>query len=151
MRLHQSGSFRVRPVLNTMPTRGWSLLLQVGGVWGRETVWGQAKTSPEYSDIPISCPVSSGLKKPFWTVSWDRYMHQCTHTHTYIPTHRQTYNHSPHWINLFSFALCQQYSGLCCAKKRSLNQRSLYRLLGLYVTNPLLSFFLLLGYQVKQL
>lgn len=53
-----------------------------------ECVWGQAKRSPEYSDIPISCPVSSGLKKLFWTVSWVRYTHQCAHTQTHMHPHR---------------------------------------------------------------
>lgn len=74
---------RLRPLVCTMPSRGCRLLLQVGDVrgqggakegreWGggggggrAKAMWGQVKRSPEYSDIPISCPVSSGLKERF--------------------------------------------------------------------------------------
>lgn len=89
----------LRPLICMMPSRGCSLLLQVGDVCGRggvkegrewgggwggraKAMWGQIKGSPEYSDIPISCPVSSGLKRQFWTVSWFARALACTH----IPT-----------------------------------------------------------------
>lgn len=65
---------------------GWSG--RCGDVWGggrREDpghVWGRAKRSPEYSDIPISCPVSPGPKKSV------RLCHGFnTQTHTHALTH----------------------------------------------------------------
>lgn len=118
IRLHQDymcDPLRVRPVLCTVPTRGWSLLQQVGGVWGWEGLC-EAKPrglqSIHISQFPVLC--HQVLRSRFGLC---HELDTCTNKHTLTHTHIQTYNRSPHWINLFSFALCQQYSGLCCRKK----------------------------------
>lgn len=103
-----------RPVLSTVPTRGWGLLLQggggrgderrgEGGKGGREGIMcmcvggrgvkgpGMCEAKPrglqsiQISQFPVLC--HQVLKSQFWTVSWVRHADSQTHTHTYGHTH----------------------------------------------------------------
>lgn len=90
---------------------------------GREVEGGQrqreAKSkgllSIQISQFPVLC--HQVLRSSFG-LCHELHAHLRAHAYTHSERGREggTYNHSLHWINLFSFALCQQCSVLCCVR-----------------------------------